>query len=258
MLAGALVMVCCMMKLCHKPMVCENAQLHENTRSHENARSRVASLLKTPQDVRQTYVMGILNITPDSFTGDGLLNQGERRTHADDQFKHILDYAEHQIADGAFMLDIGGESTRPGATPVSEDEEIARVVPVIHALRHTWPDLPLSIDTSKAAVAHMRLCTLVNDVSGLSHDPAMVEVIASTGAPLILMHNAAGEVAVNSRLGGRSASSSMPRGDMATGMPILVRDALVRAVDAACARGIDRSNIIVDPGIGFVAAVESA
>ncbi len=127
----------------------------------------------------KTYVMGIVNATPDSFSGDGNLGQS------------ALEHALRQVEAGADILDIGGESTRPGAVPVSRDEELGRVLPLIEALAARVPDIPLSIDTTKAEVARRAVAagaSIVNDVSGATFDAKMLETVAATNAGLVLMH----------------------------------------------------------------------
>ena len=131
----------------------------------------------------RTYIMGILNVTPDSFSDGGKWNTMD----------HALKPAEAMIADGADILDVGGESTRPGHTPVSAEEEAARVVPVIEALRKHF-DVPISVDTYKGSVADVAVqagADLVNDVWGLKYDPEMAGVIAKHDAACCLMHNKA-------------------------------------------------------------------
>ena len=131
----------------------------------------------------RTYIMGILNVTPDSFSDGGKWNTMD----------HALKHAEAMIADGADILDVGGESTRPGHTPVSAEEEAARVVPVIEALRKHF-DMPISVDTYKGSVADVAVqagADLVNDVWGLKYDPEMAGVIAKHDAACCLMHNKA-------------------------------------------------------------------
>lgn len=127
----------------------------------------------------KTYVMGILNITPDSFSGDGVLNSDE-----------VLSRAEQTIQDGADILDIGGESTRPGAEKVSVEEELQRVIPVIQQLSTRF-DVPLSVDTTKAVVAREAInvgASIINDISGATFNNQMLPTIAPTNCGLILMH----------------------------------------------------------------------
>ncbi len=128
-----------------------------------------------------TYVMGILNVTPDSFSDGGKWNSMDA----------ALRHAEEMIADGADLLDIGGESTRPGYTLLPDEEEISRVVPVIEAVKREF-DIPVSVDTYKSAVARAALdagADLINDIWGLKYDPEMAGVIAQAGVPCCLMHN---------------------------------------------------------------------
>ncbi len=136
---------------------------------------------------QRTYVMGIINVTPDSFSGDGLLTSSQGRL----ALQAIVARALRQQAEGADILDIGGESTRPGSTTVPAEVELARVLPTIRALR-AETDLPISIDTSKATVASAALeagADIVNDVWGLRLDPDLPQVVAASGAPVIIMHN---------------------------------------------------------------------
>ena len=172
---------------------------------------------------RQTYVMAILNATPDSFSGDGLA--------ADPAAAVARGVAA--AADGADLLDIGGESTRPGAASVTPAEEIARVVPLVRALAGRIA-LPISVDTSKAAVAEAALAAgaaMINDVRGLLADPDLAAVAARAGVPVVVMHD-------------RPADG---RGDLLTG---IVRE-LARRLDRALGAGIAWEQLIVDPGFGF-------
>ena len=172
---------------------------------------------------RKTYVMAVLNATPDSFSGDGL---------ADNPTAAIA-RGVTAVGEGADLLDIGGESTRPGATPVRIGEEIARVVPLIHALAQRV-GVPLSIDTSKAAVAEAALAAgaaLINDVRGLSADPDLAAVAARAGVPVVVMHDRAPD----------------GRGDLIAS----IVGELARRLDRALAAGIAWEQLIVDPGFGF-------
>lgn len=174
----------------------------------------------------RTYVMGILNITTDSFSGDGLAHGGAAMA---------VERARRMADEGADMLDIGGESTRPGASPVSAGDERARVLPVIEALAAALPGMPLSIDTMKAGVAAAALdagAHWVNDVSGLLHDPAMAALIAERGVPCVLMFNA--------RYAERAGT---PLADARAG--------LTRALASAGAAGIAGERVVLDPGFGF-------
>ena len=176
----------------------------------------------------RTYVMGILNATPDSFSGDGLLTDGS------DAVRRAVAQARRMAADGADILDIGGESTRPGHEAVSADDEAGRVVPVVEAVRAALPDMPISVDTTKAPVADAALAAgadIVNDVWGVSDDDAIARIAAVHGAPLIVMHNRA-----------------EPRYEDL--MAEIVND-LRRALDRAIAAGVPTERLIVDPGFGF-------
>jgi len=175
----------------------------------------------------RTYVMGILNVTPDSFSGDGLLATA-------DPVAAAVEQATAMVADGADLLDIGGESTRPGHETVTDADEIARVVPVIRALRDALPDVPLSVDTTKAAVAEAALdagAALVNDVWGVAADPSLLRLAADRGVPVVLMHNRA---------------EARYRNVVAE----VVSD-LQSAIDRAVAAGVAWEAILVDPGFGF-------
>jgi len=176
----------------------------------------------------RTLVMGILNVTPDSFAG-GV-------TEPD----LAADVACRMEADGADIIDIGGESTRPGAEPVSVADELSRVIPVIERLRGRLR-VPVSIDTYRAAVAGAAVAagaSIVNDISGLGYDPGLGEVVARTGAGLVLMHM-------------RGRSREMYReagyGDLLGEVSAELQQALERAEAA----GVARDQVVLDPGIGF-------
>lgn len=191
----------------------------------------------------RTFIMGILNITPDSFSGDGLLRK-------EDVIPRALEQARRFVASGADILDIGGESTRPGAAAVGEAEEIERVVPVVRALMREGIDAILSIDTSKAAVMQAALdagANWINDIWGLHADPAMAGVAARSAAPLILMHNRRKPVAteLQSDLGGRYVGANYE--DL---VPDVCRE-LMESVKIALDAGVKSENIMLDPGIGF-------
>lgn len=182
---------------------------------------------------RRTYVMGILNITPDSFSGDGLLGTG-RTDGSADPVDAAVAQARRMAAEGADLLDLGGESTRPGHATVDASEEIARVVPVIRAVRAALPDLPLSVDTAKAAVAAAAIAAgadLLNDVTGTAAEAEVQQVAAARRVPLVVMH------------GRREA----PFTDVVAEVITDLRSALLRAEAAGC----DPASLIVDPGIGF-------
>lgn len=191
----------------------------------------------------RSYVMGIINVTPDSFSGDGLGSVEGLAARA-------VDCAARFIDAGADILDIGGESTRPGSSPVGEAEEIARVVPVVAALAARFPDAVLSVDTSKAAVAAAALdagAAWVNDVWALKADPAMAPLVAARKAPVVLMHNRSRPRAVelDPHLGSQYVGARYRHlmDDVAAELAALAADAV--------AAGIDRGQIILDPGIGF-------
>lgn len=181
----------------------------------------------------RTYAMGILNVTPDSFSGDGLIRSAEAGG-ALDPVAAAVDQARRMVAEGADLLDVGGESTRPGHAPVDAAEEIGRVIPVVAAVHAALPETPISIDTTKAVVAEAALAagaTLLNDIWGTGTDAAMAELAASTGMPLIVMHNR--EVAAYDDV-----------------VQEVVED-LARALGRAERAGVLSSDLIVDPGIGF-------
>jgi len=191
----------------------------------------------------RTFIMGILNVTPDSFSGDGLLTHDAVVEAAVQQAARFLD-------EGADLLDVGGESTRPGAEPVSIEEEMERVVPVIEGIIKAFPGVCLSIDTYKASVARAALdagAQWVNDVWGLKADPEMASLVADTGAPVILMHNRTkpGSAALEARLGGRYVGIEYEN---------LIKDIrreLMESVSIALENNVRASQIILDPGIGF-------
>lgn len=190
----------------------------------------------------RTYVMGIINATPDSFSGDGLISD---EAWLDRAVQQALSF----VSLGADILDIGGESTRPGSIPVTEAEELNRVLPLVEALRSN-SDIPISVDTYRANVAKQALlagANWVNDVWGLLMDPKMVDVVASAGCPVVLMHNRskAKDVAQEERLGARFVGIAYE--DLIAD----IRKELQVSVERALVGGIDKKNIILDPGIGF-------
>ncbi len=192
--------------------------------------------------------MGILNVTPDSFSGDGLMS-------ANDAVNAALRQAEQMIANGADILDIGGESTRPGAVPVNADEEIRRTIPVIEALRHTMPDMPLSIDTMKAEVAAKAVAAgaaIINDISGAQQNPAMLALAARHGVFLVLMHNSSSADAVTKDLRLGAMYEAPSSGDIVSD----VKNQLKNLADNAMKAGVAREKIIVDPGLGFGKTIE--
>ena len=207
---------------------------------------------KTLKWGERTHVMGILNITPDSFSGDGVLaSTGEVD---EDILEVVLSQARRHSACGADILDIGGESTRPGSTPITEQEELKRVIPVISAVANEL-DVLISVDTYRASVAEEAiLCgaDIVNDVWGLRADPDLASVAARHGVPVILMHNRSSwaHAEIRERLGGRFVSAPYAN---------LLEDVsreLLESVAIAAQAGVPPERIILDPGIGFGKTVE--
>ena len=191
----------------------------------------------------RTYVMGILNITPDSFSGDGIIAKG-------DAVQLAVEQAQEFLANGADILDVGGESTRPGSQPVNTEEELERVIPVIEAIKKEFPDALISIDTYKAKVAEAAFksgAEILNDVWALRADPQLAPVAAEFRVPVILMHNRSNpaSVEVREQLGNAYTGSSYE--DL---MEDVKRELLV-SVEMAKKAGIEESHIILDPGIGF-------
>ena len=178
----------------------------------------------------RTLVMGIVNVTPDSFSDGGMFE------NADAAVKHGLRLLE----EGADLLDVGGESTRPGSDPVREEEERGRVVPVIEGLRREAPEAVLSVDTRTATVAEAAVAAgadVVNDV-GAGTDPAMFDVVASARAGLVLMHM-------------KGEPKTMQEAPIYHDVVAEVRAFLAERIQAAIAAGIGRDRLCVDPGIGF-------
>ena len=196
----------------------------------------------------RTFVMGILNATPDSFSGDGLVarggagaGQGNPAGRGTDPEHVCAEHVARAVAqaramadEGADLLDVGGESTRPGHAPVTLDDELARVVPVLEAVRAALPDMPLTIDTTKLEVATAALdagANAINDIWGVSDDDALARLAAQRGVPIVLMHNRAEPVYANL-------------------VPEVLAD-LRRAIDTARRAGVPDDAILIDPGIGF-------
>lgn len=176
---------------------------------------------------RRTFIMGVLNVTPDSFSGDGVTDVAAARTRA-----------HEMVAEGADIVDVGGESTRPGAVPVSVAEELRRVIPVVEALVGDL-HIPISVDTRKAEVARQALragAVMVNDVSALRSDPEMAAVVAEAEAPVVLMHG-----------------FGMPRGEAQeeTGIMASIARFLRERIALALGSGIRLDHILIDPGFGF-------
>jgi len=180
--------------------------------------------------IDRPYIVGILNVTPDSFSDGG-------------QYLDVpgaLAQGARMAAEGADLIDVGGESTRPGARRVSEQEEMDRVLPVVEAL-HREVGLPLSIDTTKSAVAREAVAAgvdFVNDISGLTFDAEMARVVADSGAGLIVMHT-------------RGTPDTMQQDTRYADLFTDVFTALRRSIEVASAAGVDRNKLVVDPGIGF-------
>ena len=179
---------------------------------------------------KETFIMGILNVTPDSFSDGGKYNSVEA----------AIAQAKKMVADGAKIIDVGGESTRPGYERISDEEEIARVVPVIKALLREVPAI-ISIDTYKSAVARAAIeagAHMINDIWGAKADPAMAAVAAAYNVPIILMHNRTEE----------------PYSDYWEGFMADIEESIAIAKQA----GIPDEHIILDPGIGFAKNLEQS
>jgi len=183
----------------------------------------------------RTWLMGVINVTPDSFSDGGACFE----TGA------AVDHGLRLACEGADILDIGGESTRPGSESVPEEEELRRVVPVVRALRRQSGVL-LSIDTTKAAVARSSLdagADIINDISALRFDPAMARVVAPSGAALVLMHM-------------QGTPRTMQKSPRYSDLVGEIRSFLQDRIREAEAAGIDRDRVVVDPGIGFGKTLE--
>jgi dihydropteroate synthase len=191
----------------------------------------------------RTYVMGILNVTPDSFSGDGIIAKG-------DAVQLAVNQAREFLSNGADILDVGGESTRPGSVPVNAKDEMGRVVPVIEAIAKEFPDALISIDTYKTEVAEAAFkagAQILNDVWALRADPELASVAAAFRMPVILMHNRSNpaSVEVRTQLGNAYIGSTYENL-----MEDVKRELLV-SVELAVKAGVEESHIILDPGIGF-------
>ncbi|MFQ3611119.1 MAG: dihydropteroate synthase [Fimbriimonadales bacterium] len=185
---------------------------------------------------RRTLVMGILNTTPDSFFDGGRY----------DRFETALARAEQMLGEGADILDIGGESTRPGSDPVPVEEEIRRVVPLVEAIAHRYPNAILSVDTTKSAVARLALqagACIVNDISGMTFDPAMPELVAEMGALVVLMHI-------------KGTPKTMQHNPIYEDVVREVCQVLQSHAERAIQVGVPATHIWLDPGIGFGKTVE--
>jgi dihydropteroate synthase len=175
----------------------------------------------------RTYVMGIVNVTPDSFSGDGLLARADPMAAA-------LEQARRMVAEGADIIDVGGASSRPGHDPVPVADEIDRVVPVIGAIARELPSVVISVDTTRPEVATAAIDAgghMVNDVWGVAEEPAMARVAAERGVPIVLMHNRA-----------QARYHNL--------VPEVIAD-LERAIERAREAGVAADRIVVDPGFGF-------
>ncbi len=178
----------------------------------------------------RTYIMGVLNVTPDSFSGDGIYQDIDR----------AVEIAERLIQDGSDIIDIGGESTRPGAEPVTTEEEIRRVMPVIKKLSKRI-SVPISIDTAKSEVAKQALdsgASIVNDITGLELDLGMIGVIREFNAKVVVMHI-------------KGTPQTMQKSPDYGNLIEEIKDKLKNIIEKAVKGGIKKENIIIDPGIGF-------
>jgi dihydropteroate synthase len=183
----------------------------------------------------KTLVMGIVNVTPDSFSGDGLGSDVEA----------AIAQGKRMVEEGADLLDIGGESTRPGSEPVSEEDELRRVLPVIEGLARQ-AEVPISIDTYKSSVARAGVtagASIVNDISGLHHDPQMAKIAAEAGAAVIIMHI-------------QGTPRDMQKDPKYADVIGEISDYLAEGIATAEAAGVTREQIVVDPGIGFGKTLE--
>lgn len=185
-------------------------------------------------DLKQACIMGILNLTPDSFSDGGLFTNKDK----------ALKYVTQMISDGALIIDIGGESTRPGADEISIDEECQRVIPVIQAIREIT-DIPISIDTSKTEVMQQSVsagASMINDVNALRADGA-VELAAKLNVPVCLMHM-------------QGLPRTMQHTPVYKDVVQEVKDFLKQRIDVCVKAGINKNNIIIDPGFGFGKTLE--
>jgi dihydropteroate synthase len=199
-------------------------------------RTRILRFPQREYDLSQrTLLMGVLNVTPDSFSDGGRFFEWTR----------AVEHGKRLAEEGADILDLGGESTRPGSRPVSEEEELRRVIPVIEVLRPEI-SLPISIDTRKAAVAERALqsgADMVNDISALRFDEGMAEVVSRRRVPVVLMHM-------------RGQPETMQADTRYEDLVGEIREFFRERIDYAVSRGIPRDRIILDPGIGFGKSLE--
>ena len=183
----------------------------------------------------KTCIMGILNATPDSFSDGGRFNS----------FDTAVAQGMKLVKDGAHILDIGGESSRPFAEPVSEQEELDRVIPVIEALAGQI-DVPISIDTVKSGVAREAInagAAIINDISAFEKDPGMADVAVETGVPVVLMHM-------------KGTPETMQVNPSYDDLMLEITDYLEKRAAFAMEKGINKSHILLDPGIGFGKTIE--
>lgn len=217
----------------------------------------------------RTYVMGILNMTPDSFSGDGLLavdarakvraSSGKRtrstKTGRGNEAAAAIEQARRFVTAGVDILDVGGESTRPGSEPLDVEQERQRVIPVIRALRSEFPDTLISVDTYKAPIAQEALdagALLINDVWALRADPKLGLVAAEAHCPVILMHNRSNPASFEVRAQLGNAYIGAEYEDLVED----VKRELMQSVELARRAGIPDGDIILDPGLGFGKRVE--
>ena len=225
-------MSCMLKSLLHN----NNNEQSSNSNDKEDQAIRVLPLPRGRMILfNETIIMGILNITPDSFSDGG-------------KYIHSVDTAASQaiqmVIDGAGIIDVGGESTRPGAEDITSDEELRRVIPVIKRIRELKCDVPISVDTRRAIVAKAAIeagADIVNDVSGGTYDTDMLSTVAALGVPIILMHM---------RGNPKTMQSHVNYDDVGGVVEGVVKELLCRSVDAEAA-GIPRWLQIIDPGIGF-------
>lgn len=199
-----------------------------------------------PEIPHRTYVMGIINLTPDSFSGDGLMTGG-------DFVEKALTQAQRFVEEGVDVLDLGAESTRPGYTPISSEEEVERLLPVIRCLRQTLPDVLISVDTYCSQTAKAVLAEgvdIINDIWGFKYDENMAEVVAKAGATAILMHNRqAGHAETHGELGGHI--EEVRYDNLLKDVKQDLRESIALAKNA----GLADENIVLDPGIGFAKTI---
>ncbi|HVP76886.1 MAG TPA: dihydropteroate synthase [Thermodesulfobacteriota bacterium] len=205
--------------------------LHNISRTQYSIRCRKQKLILG----KRTLLMGILNVTPDSFSDGGLFFDKEK----------AVSYGLGMVAEGADIIDVGGESTRPGSKPLDVEEELRRVIPVIESLAKEV-DVPISIDTYKAAVAQRAIevgAQIINDISGLHFDPSLAEIAAREDTPLVLMHI-------------RGTPETMQKDVLYRSLFPEIVQFLKDSIRTAESAGLDPGQIIIDPGIGFGKTVE--